>query len=161
MKKKQQQLVSPALVVAAAAAAAAAVWLCLSSSTAVWGFNLEPRLAIVKKGTPGSYFGFSVSQHQIVTKDRIESVLLVGAPLEKNGAAEWTPGAIWKCPFTARSDDCSPLRELTAKKKKILQKDDHGQWLGSVVYSQGPGKPSLKFAIYIHLYTYRVYLDSV
>lgn len=119
------------------------LWVLLLLSHSVGTFNLEPRLAIVKKGTPGSYFGFSVSQHQIVTKDRIESVLLVGAPLEKGaggGGSRWTPGAIWKCPFTARNEDCRVLEELTAKKKKILQKDDDGQWLGSVVYSQGPGK---------------------
>jgi len=29
-------------------------------------FNLEPRLAVVKRGRPGSYFGYSVAQHQIV-----------------------------------------------------------------------------------------------
>ena len=41
-------------------------------------FNLEPRIAIVKHGEPDSYFGFSVSQHQIVSHDRLESLLLVG-----------------------------------------------------------------------------------
>ena len=41
-------------------------------------FNLEPRIAIVKYGEPESYFGFSVSQHQIVSQDRLESLLLVG-----------------------------------------------------------------------------------
>lgn len=30
------------------------------------GFNLEPRIAIVKEGDRDSYFGFSVSQHQII-----------------------------------------------------------------------------------------------
>ena len=47
-------------------------WLVLAvaavSSTAA--FNLEPRLAIVKRGRPGSYFGYSVAQHQIVGSDR-------------------------------------------------------------------------------------------
>ena len=33
-------------------------------------FNLEPRIAILKEGLPGTYFGFSVAQHQIVTRDR-------------------------------------------------------------------------------------------
>ena len=41
-------------------------------------FNLEPRIAIVKHGEPDSYFGFSVSLHQIVLYDRLESLLLVG-----------------------------------------------------------------------------------
>ena len=28
-------------------------------------FNLEPRIAIVKTGPKGSYFGYSVAQHQV------------------------------------------------------------------------------------------------
>ena len=32
------------------------------------GFNLEPRLAVVKEGAKGSYFGFAVEQHQIVNR---------------------------------------------------------------------------------------------
>ena len=54
------------------------IWCCCCH-----GFNLEPRIAILKEGLPGTYFGFSVAQHQIVTKDRIESTLLVGAPLDR------------------------------------------------------------------------------
>ncbi len=39
------------------------------------GFNLEPRLAVVKEGPPGSYFGFAVEQHQII--DRYEQFYIV------------------------------------------------------------------------------------
>ena len=28
------------------------------------GFNLEPRIPVVKNGRSGSYFGYSVAQHQ-------------------------------------------------------------------------------------------------
>ena len=31
----------------------------------VSAFNLEPRIAIVKTGPKGSYFGYSVAQHQV------------------------------------------------------------------------------------------------
>lgn len=37
--------------------------LCLSL---VLGFNLEIRLPVVKKGTEGSYFGYSVAEHQSI-----------------------------------------------------------------------------------------------
>ena len=52
-------------------AAAAMVLVVLSqiwTSSVVAGFNLEPRLAVVKEGVPGSYFGFAVEQHQIVNR---------------------------------------------------------------------------------------------
>ena len=74
----------------------------LTSTTA---FNLEPRVAIVKEGKPGSFFGFSVAQHQIQQSNKIESTLLVGAPLD--GLSNLQPGALWKCPLTSRPDDCS------------------------------------------------------
>lgn len=32
----------------------------------VRAFNLEPRLPLLKQGTKGSYFGYSVSEHQTV-----------------------------------------------------------------------------------------------
>ena len=51
----------------------------------VEAFNLEPRMAVVKEGRPGSYFGYSVSQHQVVGRDSIEAIALVGAPLDNSG----------------------------------------------------------------------------
>lgn len=33
-------------------------------------FNLEPRIPVIKNGpTPGSYFGYSVAQHQSVSSE--------------------------------------------------------------------------------------------
>ena len=31
------------------------------------GFNLEPRIPVIKNGMAGSYFGYSVAQHQSVS----------------------------------------------------------------------------------------------
>ncbi len=119
------------------------------------GFNLEPRVAIVKEGEPGSFFGFSVAQHQIAydTNDRIESTLLVGAPLDRhfkrNRDEGDGPGALWKCPLTSRPDDCSriladPLMSRSPRRRGRQRQhgksEQDGQWLGSVVQSQGPGK---------------------
>ena len=51
---------------------------------AVLCFNLEPRIAIVKTGPVGSYFGYSVAQHQIVERDSLNSIALVGAPKDNS-----------------------------------------------------------------------------
>ena len=50
----------------------------------VISFNLEPRIAIVKVGPAGSYFGYSVAQHQILDRQRLDSVALVGAPRDNS-----------------------------------------------------------------------------
>ncbi len=118
-------------------------------------FNLEPRIAIVKRGDADSYFGFSVSQHQVVSRDRLESLLLVGAPLASSPAdGDTQPGVVYRCPLTAQESDCSPVdtmpRSGSSKKyrgggskaknrRKALEESD-GQWLGTVVQSQGTGK---------------------
>jgi hypothetical protein len=40
--------------------------LVLSSPPVLDAFNLEPRIPVVKRGTEGSYFGYSVAMHQSV-----------------------------------------------------------------------------------------------
>jgi hypothetical protein len=40
-------------------------WWLPALAAAAGAFNLEPRLAVVKRGRPGSYFGYSVAQHQM------------------------------------------------------------------------------------------------
>jgi len=119
----------------------------------VWSFNLEPRIAIVKEGVPGTYFGFSVAQHQIISKDRIESAFLVGAPLDRypiSTANRWdnksgkvlskASGVLWKCPFTSRNRDCVRIKDIPSAKSPQSLHEAGGQWLGVVVHSQGPGK---------------------
>lgn len=32
----------------------------------IYSFNLETRIPVIKRGKPGSYFGFSVAEHQSV-----------------------------------------------------------------------------------------------
>ena len=118
----------------------------------VWSFNLEPRIAIVKEGLPGTYFGFSVAQHQINLKDKIESTLLVGAPLDRypiSTANRWdnksgkvlskASGVLWKCPFTSRNRDCVRVKDVPSAKSPQRLHEAGGQWLGVVVHSQGPG----------------------
>ena len=61
------------------------VWIthALGPKAIVNGFNLEPRVALRKRGPTGSYFGLAVSSHQILVDDHhLDSTLLVGAPLD-------------------------------------------------------------------------------
>ena len=37
-------------------------------SSRIYAFNLDTSVPIIKAGIPGSYFGFSVAQHQITDK---------------------------------------------------------------------------------------------
>ena len=61
----------------------------LGALVIVNSFNLEPRIALWKKGPAGSYFGLAVSPHQILEDDnRIDSTLLVGAPLDTYGRSK-------------------------------------------------------------------------
>ncbi|KAK7477071.1 hypothetical protein BaRGS_00031657 [Batillaria attramentaria] len=87
------------------------------------GFNLDPRFSVIKRGPPGTYFGYSVTEHQITRDDGTvsENLLLVGAPKEKviltNGQP--TGGAIYKYSIPTPSE-------------KV---DD--QWLGVSLHSSG------------------------
>ncbi len=70
-RKPEAVTMPPLLRLEAAAAVVLVVVVLLSqiwTSSVVAGFNLEPRLAVVKEGVPGSYFGFAVEQHQIVNR---------------------------------------------------------------------------------------------
>ena len=84
---------------------ASLVMMVMIITPAVISFNLEPRIAIVKRGPPGSYFGYSVAEHQVVERSSLRSVALVGAPrdnssqpgttrsvqrgISSNGVLEW------------------------------------------------------------------------
>ena len=43
--------------------------LALQVQVQVQSFNLEPRIPLVKRGHSGSYFGYSVAQHQTRSPD--------------------------------------------------------------------------------------------
>lgn len=63
---------------------ASLVMMVMVITPAVISFNLEPRIAIVKRGPPGSYFGYSVAEHQVVERSSLRSVALVGAPRDNS-----------------------------------------------------------------------------
>ncbi|XP_012945284.1 integrin alpha-PS1 isoform X2 [Aplysia californica] len=106
----------------------------------VEGINYDPRFSLIKKGQDGSYFGFSVAQHQIMRdKNSVEeNVLFVGAPKENVViGGKNTGGALYRC--NARQlTDCSRITDgvSTPPRSNELLED---QWLGVSVASQGPG----------------------
>ena len=68
-------------------------WAGLVLVPAVLTFNLEPRIAIVKRGPPGRYFGYSVAQHQILDRSSLDSLALAGAPRD-NSSQPGTPRSL-------------------------------------------------------------------
>ncbi|XP_046678845.1 integrin alpha-PS1 isoform X2 [Homalodisca vitripennis] len=118
--------------------------------TVVFGFNLETRLPVIKRGGGNTYFGYSVAEHQSVNEidDAIEhSWLLVGAPLGQNlQPGTNRSGALWKCPLTTWTDDCE---QVITDGKRTIDSDNlmpplddeikDNQWLGVTVRSQGAG----------------------
>ncbi|KAG7208526.1 hypothetical protein KM043_014745 [Ampulex compressa] len=117
---------------------------------AVHCFNLEPRIPIVKKGSIGSYFGYSVAEHQELPDDGIgkpTSWMLVGAPIGKNiQPGTNRSGALWQCPLTTNMTDCT---QVITDGRLSVESDDlvppgndeikEDQWLGVTVRSQGVG----------------------
>ncbi|XP_012134810.1 multiple edematous wings isoform X2 [Megachile rotundata] len=113
-------------------------------------FNLEPRIPIIKKGLSGSYFGYSVAEHQEISDDNKEkpkSWMLVGAPLDQNKQpATNRSGALWQCPLTTHKMDCT---QVITDGRLSFESDDlvppgndeikDNQWLGVTVRSQGIG----------------------
>ncbi|XP_023726795.1 integrin alpha-PS1 isoform X2 [Cryptotermes secundus] len=115
-------------------------------------FNLESRLPVIKLGdVPGSYFGYSVAEHQTVDEitNKIDgNWLLVGAPLGKNLQPGTNhSGALYRCPITTNVNDCEQVvtdGKRTVDSKNLMPPGEDeikdGQWLGVTVRSMGPGK---------------------
>ncbi|XP_063233340.1 integrin alpha-PS1 isoform X2 [Bacillus rossius redtenbacheri] len=119
-------------------------------ANSVRAFNLEPRIPLIKKGSPGSYFGYSVAEHQTVddiTQNVDSSWLLVGAPLDQNLQPRTNrSGALWRCPITTLAGDCEQVvtdgkRTIDSSELMPPLEDEvkDGQWLGVTVRSQGAG----------------------
>ncbi|XP_054716032.1 integrin alpha-PS1-like [Uloborus diversus] len=105
-------------------------------------FNLEPRIPVLKLGDKGSYFGYSVAEHQILDsrKSVLENVLLVGSPRASTSQPGTNhSGAVYRCPISTHTKDC---RQIDIENESDPPDDDvikDDQWLGVTVKSQGPG----------------------
>ncbi|KAG6456594.1 integrin alpha-PS1 isoform X2 [Manduca sexta] len=131
------------------------LFLCILYS--VTGFNLEPRIPVIKFGKSGSYFGFSVAEHLTIANGTKTSWLLVGAPLDQNLQPNTTKsGALWKCALSTATTDCEQIitdgrRSFESDTLSVPGPDEikEGQWLGVSVRSQGPGQ---KVVVCAHRY---------
>ncbi|XP_076377738.1 multiple edematous wings isoform X2 [Megalopta genalis] len=116
----------------------------------VYTFNLEPRIPVIKRGLNGSYFGYSVAEHQEIPEDgseNLKSWMLIGAPLDQNRQPNTNrSGALWQCPLTTYQRDCT---QVITDGRISSESDDlqppgndeikNNQWLGVTVRSQGSG----------------------
>lgn len=110
------------------------------------GFNLDPKFSVIKLGPAGSYFGYSVAEHQIVNDDESvrESLLLVGAPKEKVPVPSDTRtsgGAIYKCDATTTLEYCERFDTEPFVNRPQATEVVEDQWLGVALNSFGKGKP--------------------
>ncbi|XP_011147082.1 integrin alpha-PS1 isoform X2 [Harpegnathos saltator] len=124
------------------------LWVVLSVC-ATYAFNLEPRIPVIKRGSRGSYFGYSVAEHQEIVPSLPKSTswMLVGAPLDQNlQPGTNKSGALWQCPLTTYTRDCTQVitdGQLNTESDELVKpgtdeiKDN--QWLGVTVRSQGVG----------------------
>lgn len=104
----------------------------------VKGFNLEQRIPIIKQGEKGSYFGYSVAQHQIVTiGGTMDPVILVGAPRARPFNGRNNSGVVYRCPLSTTWKDCVQLQAESDDPSHSAIKDD--QWLGVSLKSKGKG----------------------
>ncbi|XP_055339011.1 integrin alpha-PS1-like [Paramacrobiotus metropolitanus] len=120
-------------------------------------FNLDTRIPIVKFGDAKSFFGYSVSQHQIQLQPNnpgsaYDSVILVGAPrANTTQPGTVSPGTVYRCPITTRQRDCTQIDLSYFTKNQppprdtddntIIQEIADDGWLGVSVRSRGPGGP--------------------
>ena len=133
-------------IAASASACYVSLLILLCRVVSAKAFNLEPRIALAKFGKHETYFGLSVSAHQVLSSESIESVLLVGAPLDTYGQSNpggnpsRATGVLYKCPFTSRTRDCVKVEDVPSARDRRSLAEAAGQWLGVTVNSQGPGK---------------------
>ncbi|CAB0044688.1 unnamed protein product [Trichogramma brassicae] len=159
--------------------------LLLQSTALLLAFNLETRIPIIKRGSQGSYFGFSVAEHQEHHEDRSPKYLsrmLIGAPLDQNRQPGTNrSGALWQCPMTSDPEDCeqvitdgrktsnyvnynngvSSVNKRTDSDELVPPMDKElkdGQWLGVTVRSAGVGG---KVMVCAHRHVERFNKDSL
>lgn len=105
-------------------------------------FNLDPRLPVIKRGESGSYFGYSVAEHQVLDRQNsvLKHVLLVGSPRASTGQPGTNhSGAVYRCGVNTLTDDCEQLDIEYSDEPPESDEIKDDQWLGVTVKSQGPG----------------------
>ncbi|XP_034440879.1 integrin alpha-7 isoform X1 [Hippoglossus hippoglossus] len=127
------------------------LWLLLTLTSQVRGFNLDTTHTLHKLGDHGTFFGFSLALHQQLTPEP-QSWILVGAP-QAAGLGQLRgsrPGALFRCPITPEEYDCERV-DIDGEVNLDRESKDN-QWLGVTVKSQGIGGKVVTCA---HLYELR------
>ncbi|XP_040912374.1 integrin alpha-6 isoform X2 [Toxotes jaculatrix] len=122
--------------------------------TVVLAFNIDTRHVIMKRGEPGSLFGFSLAMHRQLNPDK--RVLLIGAPRARALGKQTAniTGGLYKCEIS-QSSDCERI-EFDDKEDTLVEwKQD--QWMGVTVQSQGPGG---KIVTCAHRYQRRLFVNT-
>ncbi|XP_032045939.1 integrin alpha-6 isoform X2 [Aythya fuligula] len=120
-------------------------------------FNLDTERVIVRRGEPGSLFGFSLAMHrQLQPQER--RLLLVGAPREKAFPSQQAnrTGGLYSCDITSSNTDCT--RVVFDEETDPGKESKEDQWMGVTVQSQGPGGNVVTCA---HRYEKRQYVNTV
>uniref|UniRef100_A0A3B4UUS4 Integrin subunit alpha 7 n=1 Tax=Seriola dumerili TaxID=41447 RepID=A0A3B4UUS4_SERDU len=128
------------------------LWVLLTLSSQVWGFNLDTTHTLHKFGDRGTFFGFSLALHQQLTPES-QSWILVGAPQAAGqGRLQGSrPGALFRCPITPEEYDCERV-DIDGDGEFVVEESKDNQWLGVTVKSQGIGGKVVTCA---HLYELR------
>uniref|UniRef100_A0A8C3BUZ3 Integrin subunit alpha 6 n=1 Tax=Cairina moschata TaxID=8855 RepID=A0A8C3BUZ3_CAIMO len=120
-------------------------------------FNLDTERVIVRRGEPGSLFGFSLAMHrQLQPQER--RLLLVGAPREKAFPSQQAnrTGGLYSCDITSSNTHCT--RVVFDEETDPGKESKEDQWMGVTVQSQGPGGNVVTCA---HRYEKRQYVNTV
>ncbi|XP_006116533.2 integrin alpha-6 isoform X1 [Pelodiscus sinensis] len=124
---------------------------CLASA-----FNLDADNVILRRGEPGSLFGFSLAMHwQLAPQDK--RLLLVGAPRDKAFPSQQAnrTGGLYSCDITTPETQCTRVLFDETADPATESKED--QWMGVTVQSQGPGGKVVTCA---HRYEKRQYVNT-
>lgn len=105
----------------------------------VASFNLDLRTAVIHRGQPDTYYGYSVAQHL----DGGKSWLIVGAPLASGTESGiQRGGAVFRCIPQASSScqlitfDLNGNRNIsTVEGRRVPVEEKEGQWLGATVHT--------------------------
>uniref|UniRef100_A0A493TEK7 Integrin subunit alpha 6 n=1 Tax=Anas platyrhynchos platyrhynchos TaxID=8840 RepID=A0A493TEK7_ANAPP len=119
-------------------------------------FNLDTERVIVRRGEPGSLFGFSLAMHwQLQPQER--RLLLVGAPREKAFPSQQAnrTGGLYSCDIMSSNTRCT--RVVFDEETDPANESKEDQWMGVTVQSQGPGGSVVTCA---HRYEKRLYVNT-
>ncbi|XP_067405337.1 integrin alpha-6 isoform X1 [Emydura macquarii macquarii] len=120
-------------------------------------FNLDTDNVILRRGEPGSLFGFSLAMHRQLEPQE-KRLLLVGAPREKAFPTQQAnrTGGLYSCDITSPETPCT--RVQFDEKADPTKESKEDQWMGVTVRSQGPGGKVVTCA---HRYEKRQYVNTI